>query len=139
MKSQDARNRSRTLLWTRILEWRRDDEGRASPPDGVAIQGVEAGLRAVAVVDSHHPNAAIATRALNLMLPHDDPDEDCGVNFVVCHRRVRRTRLRLGKPHLTGTAGRFFTHHPARVEKRRRYSLRNTVMGSVAAARFAGK
>jgi hypothetical protein len=37
VKSQDAGNRSRSLLWAITLEWRRDDKGRAGPPNGVAF------------------------------------------------------------------------------------------------------
>jgi hypothetical protein len=48
VKFLDARNRSRALLWATTLEWRRDDEGRASSPDGVAIQGLTAGMPALA-------------------------------------------------------------------------------------------
>jgi hypothetical protein len=40
VKSLDIGNRSLSPLKVKILDWRRDDEGRASPPDGVAIQGV---------------------------------------------------------------------------------------------------
>jgi hypothetical protein len=37
VKSQDTGNRSRALLLASALEWRRDDQSRASAPAGVAI------------------------------------------------------------------------------------------------------
>lgn len=55
VKSQDTGNSFRSLLWAITLEWRRDNESGAGLPNGVAIQGPPAGVRAVAQRSAHVP------------------------------------------------------------------------------------
>jgi len=111
VKSQYSGNRSCSLLWAITLEWRRDDEGRASTPHGVAIQGPPAGMRAVAqrgadmppfwdfIVGSTPRPDEILMRQVGRTLTAADEGVLSGHRVLICDRDAKwnpPVRARLG-------------------------------------------